>query len=1344
MNMKKTIKNTLYVFFAALSVSALARESVIYPGGNATSPTQTLAYNCAAGTAQTLLDINNVKTTILNGGDMWWDLSTGRYEIPKGSGKHSLFSGALWIGGLDDDNQLKVAAQRYRQSGNDYWPGPLDNVRLTSDGLPNNKYGTTEANICAQYDQHFVVTRAEVEEFIAYKNSNNPSVEFPDYVIPSSILDYPGNREYDDQDNNAYEGYDDQVGTNPYYALETLAPYRDVDGDGSYNPSAGDYPEYNLDGSLNCKEGDMLFGDQTLWWVYNDNGEAHTASGSVEPIGLEIQAQAFAFSTNDEINNMTFYNYKMINRSHNALNETYFGVWVDPDLGNWSDDYVGCDVARGLGYCYNGDEEDEGATGYGANPPAIGVDFFRGPIADEGDNIDNDLDGEIDEPGEQIIMSKFVYHNNDATITGGPSETEHYYNYLKGIWKDGSPITYGGNGYGGSDECNYMFPGDTDPEFAESWTEQTANNLPADRRFLQSAGPFTLEPGAVNTITTGVVWARASSGGAWASVELMRLADDKAQKLFDICFEVLDGPDAPDMVIQELDEELIVSLSNAVSSNNFMEGYVEADEINIFGFYDDADTIPYRNEYVFEGYQVFQLKDETVTATDVYDVDKARLVFQCDVKNFRDDQSAPTIEENDSPIADLVNYNYSQELGADVPQNMTIEAANDGITHTFSITQDLFATGDRTLINHRTYYYTVIAYAYNEYLEYSEDVVPSETDMYAASFNGQKKPFLAGRKNIKQYSVIPHIPNAEADGTIQNAEYGTIPAMTRLEGYGNGGLELEFTTETRDALLSEYCLAQTGYALDGSPVNIKVVDPLKVPQNTEFTFMLDALNDTANWVLTNETTGEFVQSNQTIAVKNEQIISEWGLSVMILNGANPGDDQEGTNGLLSVREIKDDATSWLDYVRDLDYVGQNQDGYPDVHPADWIRSGTTTAPNPAGGDAQAFLIDAGAYVSGVAEWADSGESFEGILNGSWAPYKLVAKHTDDVNFEHAPSNGTFGGNKLQDLHSVDIVYTSDKSLWTRVPVIETGDTINRLELKASESVDKEGNPDGTGNGFSWFPGYALDLEKGTRLNMMFGEASNFKADNGDDMMWNPTSTGLSGNWFREADVEVIYGGRHYVYVMMSTYAGSDETAHPLYDELTSMDGTFSKNKVFKDVSWVSIPLLSQNATLLDGDITTKIRLSKAYDKYNMDDTACEETASNINEGRPYLTFNTDLIQTVTNDTETAKSALDLIKVVPNPYYASNSYETGQLDNRVKITNLPKVCTISIYSISGTLIRKVSLDNEENSKGWDWDLKNDHNISIASGVYIIHVDAGEFGEKVLKWFGALRPIDLDSF
>jgi flagellar hook assembly protein FlgD len=105
--------------------------------------------------------------------------------------------------------------------------------------------------------------------------------------------------------------------------------------------------------------------------------------------------------------------------------------------------------------------------------------------------------------------------------------------------------------------------------------------------------------------------------------------------------------------------------------------------------------------------------------------------------------------------------------------------------------------------------------------------------------------------------------------------------------------------------------------------------------------------------------------------------------------------------------------------------------------------------------------------------------------------------------------------------------------------------------------------------------------------------------------------------------------------------------------------------------------------------------------------------------------------------------LDVINVVPNPYNAFSSYESSQIDQRVKIINLPVKCTISIYNLNGTLVRQY--DRDDNTiTSLDWDLKNSKNVPIASGVYLIHINAPGIGEKTLKWFGVLRPIDLDSF
>jgi hypothetical protein len=87
---------------------------------------------------------------------------------------------------------------------------------------------------------------------------------------------------------------------------------------------------------------------------------------------------------------MTFYSSEIINRSTFELTQTFFSQWVDPDLGYADDDYVGCDVNRGLGYCYNGyDIDGQGlAQHYGNHPPAVGVDFFQGPYMDD-DGVDN-------------------------------------------------------------------------------------------------------------------------------------------------------------------------------------------------------------------------------------------------------------------------------------------------------------------------------------------------------------------------------------------------------------------------------------------------------------------------------------------------------------------------------------------------------------------------------------------------------------------------------------------------------------------------------------------------------------------------------------------------------------------------------------------------------------------------------------------------------------------------------------------------------------------------------------------------------------------------------------------
>ena len=118
--MKKILFGLAWV---AASASLMARPDINVSGPSGMS-NKTVEELCQPARAQSDLNINNVRATILGGGDMWWDLNTARYEVPKGGGKHSMFAGALWLGGLDEGNQLKLAAVTYRSRGGGLlaWP----------------------------------------------------------------------------------------------------------------------------------------------------------------------------------------------------------------------------------------------------------------------------------------------------------------------------------------------------------------------------------------------------------------------------------------------------------------------------------------------------------------------------------------------------------------------------------------------------------------------------------------------------------------------------------------------------------------------------------------------------------------------------------------------------------------------------------------------------------------------------------------------------------------------------------------------------------------------------------------------------------------------------------------------------------------------------------------------------------------------------------------------------------------------------------------------------------------------------------------------------------------------
>ncbi len=1321
--------------------------------------------SCPQGTSQVDQAINNVRARLLSCGDVWWDLTQGRYIVPKvepGSGLpevSALYAAAVWLGGKDPAGNLKLAGQTYRTSTkNDFWPGPLDSVS-----------GTIEGQTCLDWDRHFVVTSKDINAHLkAYRQAKAAGLSYNCSLIPASVKGWPSKGNPYFFELNRFELPNNRQG---------LALFYDEDGDGLYNPCNGDYPVIDIRG---CPA--TQYPDEMVFWIYNDNGGIHTQSQGSAPIQMEVQVQAFAYKSNDELNDMTFQRYKLINRATEEIDSCYFAIWVDPDLGCSVDDYIGCDTSRSLAICYNEDNVDgvSGCTCPGNVPsycdeiPMIGIDYFRGPRNMDKPMMDSLGNIVLDENGNPIAtdigMSSFTYYVGGGgpglPSVADPQTANEYYNLMKGLWGSGEPYTVGGNGYNtnGGQVTKYCFPGQ--PNDNNNWSMCSEQLSGVDARTIQSSGPFRLTPGAINELIIGVPIVFDQQYPCPSFREL-QAADDIAQRLFDNCFPGSSGPDAPDVSWIELDREVIAVLTNdSLVSNNAYEGFVEKDLTAPIG---EADSL-----YKFEGYKIFQFTGPGVGIADINNIEKARLVAQVDRRNG---------------IATIYNWAASKIDGIDgtiyQPQ-LKVQGLDKGIQHTFRFTEDQFAAGnDRRLINHKKHYFTAVAYAYN-----GRTPVTNPNDITAEN---QRKAYLEGRQNIGDGENVYYtvIPRPIVDRKL-NTTYGSGEVyVTRYEGVGNMGNNLDMTDDMYDKIMNGTFNGEISYKPGRAPISITIFNPLDV-MNGEFELTLTAdssPNDTtvgnqANWILRHIGTDEDVLSDNSIESLNEQIITQYGFSVSVADVLDAGEDSfnNTTNGAIGseIYYPNDGSTPWFNAITD----GPNL--------LDFIR----TAPNEVDyqlDPMQQLSTMSTAFVPYyLCRWDSFAPSTPAIYSPSWQTGTEM------------PANVRIN-NSLTRLNNVDVILTSDKSKWSRCvvvetspyylfglnvpngPVLQTEGEAKNFDVRMALSVGKDDanadgfpDPDGaidpeTGEplrGMGWFPGYAIDVETGKRLNIFFGEASVFNTNNlsdyfdyypqdvniAHDMAWNPSATtNLNSTMADSIDINGIanlfFGGLQHVYVSNTAY---DECAFIL----SRLNPLYSSSSVFKflalrSITWTAFPLMLPDVSfksyadgLIPSDMIVKLRVNNPY-QY-----ALAPSGFNTEVGFPSYKFNLTNVQALALDDEGINAALDTINIAPNPYFGYSPYETSQFTTTVKITNLPAKCKVTIYTIDGKFIKQydrneVGLPNNTSNAGVstrqytpdiEWDIKNSRGIPVASGVYLIHIDAGSLGQRTIKWFGVNRQFD----
>ena len=395
------------------------------------------------------IDYNNIKAGFWNEGTFFWDkASSPKFEVPKNSNKHANFASGLWISGIDDGGMLVAAAQTYNQTGTDYQFGPIATNRAAN-------------NYIQRYNKIWKINTSEINYHI--QNYNNPN-----YVIPNQILTWPGNG----------------VVSNGEPAQ--LAPYFDSNSNNIYDPINGDYP--------------LIKGEQALFYIFNDN-KVHTETGSSVPFKFDFYVMAYVFTPiNQALNNTVFIDIKIVNKSARTYSNLKLGMWDDPDLGAYIDDFIGCDVGRNLAFVYNSSDIDapNGENTYGANPPSMGVQFLSHK------------------------MDNMMYYINNSTNQGNPSNLNQIDKYLSAKWRDGVQLTYGGSGYGGSSNCNYAFPWDTDSNNPQTWMQTgTANDL----RFIPSTNLGELSPNQSICFTMAYTVSFGDSGAISSVYKLKQDAD---------------------------------------------------------------------------------------------------------------------------------------------------------------------------------------------------------------------------------------------------------------------------------------------------------------------------------------------------------------------------------------------------------------------------------------------------------------------------------------------------------------------------------------------------------------------------------------------------------------------------------------------------------------------------------------------------------------------------------------------------------------------------------------------------------------------------------------------------
>jgi hypothetical protein len=437
-----------------------------------------------------------------------------------------------------------------------------------------------------------------------------------------------------------------------------------------------------------CPE--TVLGDRMMFCVFNDMTD-HANVFMTPPIGLEVTLTAFGFNRPGALGNTLFYKFKFTNKGVRTLDSAFVSMFFDPDNGDGNDDYVGCDTDLGIGFVFNGDNYD---AKYGARVPALGCDFFQGPIVDAPGETAVLPDGTV--LADRKILGMTSFYGNLKHITGMSDPTLmdaeggwEAYDYVNGFLMNGDPWRDPTTGL----ETKFPFSGD--PVLNTGWLVSSIT-YPIDVRMGLSSGPFSLEPNDPQEVVIGLVVGQGEDN--LSSITLMKHYDRQAQAAYDNNFDLASPLPLPQVTVAQDDGELMLIWDKA-SSEYSSKGYE------------------------FEGYNIWQGGSVAGPWTRVATLDRDNritLIFD-----------------------DIYDADYATMVRVPVQ-----EGSDTGLRYNFFVEKDYLT--DKPLVNGRKYFYAVTGYAYNP------AGIPRtmETPMTVVTAVPQR-PVLDTEYNVSMLDTIP-------------------------------------------------------------------------------------------------------------------------------------------------------------------------------------------------------------------------------------------------------------------------------------------------------------------------------------------------------------------------------------------------------------------------------------------------------------------------------------------------------------------------------------------------------------------------------------------------------------